>query len=111
MTSWNPSVPVYALESSSSISKTWSMVLFNATTVSSSEYLGEAIIDSCGRFWVIVYGFGIRIYDETGTIYLANWTVSTGLDNILLLDTYELFLAGYDNKKILHFNPNLQCTS
>ncbi len=87
------------------------MVPFNATTVSSSESLGDAMIDSCGRLWVIVYGFGIRIYDQTGTVLLANWTLSTGLGDILLLNNYELFLADYYNNQILHFTPNLQCTS
>ena len=111
MTSWESSYPVYAIKSSSGISNTWSLVSFNATKVSASESLGDAIIDSCGRLWVVVYGFGIRIYDPSATVVLANWAVSTGLDDILLLDTYELFLSDYNGNKILHLNPNIQCTS
>jgi hypothetical protein len=111
MTSWDQNVPVYALTSPSITSNTWSMSPFNTTTVSESETLAEAIIDSCGRLWVVVYGFGIRIYDRSATVLLANWTLSTGLDDILLLGTYELFLSDSDGNSILHFNPNLQCTS
>jgi hypothetical protein len=111
MAYWGSSVPVYAFKSPSNISNTWSMVGLNFTKVSSSETLGDAIIESCGRLWVVVYGFGIRIYDQSATHLLANWTLSTTLCNILLLGTYELFLSDYDNNRILRFKPNLQCTS
>ncbi|CAF4135155.1 unnamed protein product [Adineta steineri] len=111
LSNWGASVPVYALKSSSNISNTWSMVALNVTKVSSSEELADAIIDSCGRLWVVVYKYGIRIYDKSATVLLASWPLSTGLADILLLDSYELFLSDYDNGKIFHFNPNLQCTS
>ena len=108
---WTNNVPVYALKSSSTISNTWSMVSLNATKVSLSEELADSIIDTCGRLWVVVYGFGIRIYDQSATVLLANWTVSTGLSDILFLDNYELFLSDYDGNQILHFHPTVQCTS
>ncbi|UJR17667.1 hypothetical protein I4U23_004563 [Adineta vaga] len=88
LSNWDPNVYVYALTpSSNKSSDPWSMFPLNATQISSTERIAEQIIDSC-----------------------ASWTVFTTLDGILLLDTYELFLSDYDGNKILHFNPNLQCT-
>ena len=87
------------------------MVPLNATKVSTSESLGEATIDSCGRIWMIAYNFGIRIYDRSGTVLVGTWTLSDGLGNMLLLDTYELCVTDYDRGYIYRFNPNLQCTS
>ncbi|CAF4306107.1 unnamed protein product, partial [Adineta steineri] len=83
MTSWDSSTPVYAIKSSSGTNKTWSRIPINATKTGSTEFPGEAVTDSCGRIWMVVYGFGIRIFDPSGTILLANWTLSTGLSNIL----------------------------
>ena len=111
MTYWNSNMSVYALKSSSNTSNNWTMVPINGTKAGPSEILGDAVVDSCGRMWVVSYGFGIRIYNSAGTVLLANWTVSSGVSNILLLNTYELFLADYYYDKILHYNPNIQCTS
>ncbi|CAF1366713.1 unnamed protein product [Adineta steineri] len=110
MTSWDSSTPVYAIESSSGTNKTWSRIPMDATKTGSTEFLGDAVTDNCGRIWMVVYGFGIRIFDPSGTILLANWTRSTGLSNILLLANYELFVTDYDGNSMYHFNPNLQCT-
>ncbi|CAF1404316.1 unnamed protein product [Adineta steineri] len=110
MTSWDSSTPVYAIQSSSDTSNIWSRIPINATKTGSTEFPGEAVTDSCGRIWMVVYGFVIRIFDPSGTILLANWTLSTGLSNILLLANYELFVTDYDGNSMYHFNPNLQCT-
>lgn len=111
MTSWDPGVQVYAITSSSATSSVWSRSALPATRVTSSQYLGECITDSCGRLWEIIYGYGIRIYEQSMTTVLANWTFSTGLSNILLFDTYELYMTDYDANYVYGFNPNLQCTS
>ena len=111
MVSWESNEPVYAIQSSSTTNNTWSRSALTATKVTGTEELGEAVVDSCGRIWMIVYKYGIRIYDRSATVLLASWSLSTGLGNILLLDTYELFLADYDNNVVHRFNPNLRCTS
>lgn len=111
MTSWDVNIPVYAIKSPSVTNTAWSMVPLNATKVGSGNTLGEAVADPCGRIWVIVYGVGIRIYDQSGTILLGTWPLATGLSNMLLLNTYELFVANYDSDFIYRFKPNIQCTS
>jgi hypothetical protein len=106
---WVSAAPIYTLSYNG-----FAWVLSNLTTIeiSSSEISTQVAIDSCARIWVAVYGFGIRIYDPNGLTLLANWsTVSTGIDTLLVLDNYEIFLGDYDNNKIFHFAPNLQCTS
>ncbi|UJR20414.1 hypothetical protein I4U23_023545 [Adineta vaga] len=111
MTSWDPATQLYALTSSSSTSNVWSRTSLTTTRIKSSEYLGEAISDSCGRIWIVINGFGIRIFDPSITTILVNWTLSTTLSNILLFDDYELFLTDYTQNSVYRFSPNLQCTS
>lgn len=106
---WSYGVPVHTLFYNGI---SWTVSNLTATKPSSSEIMTQVAIDSCERMWVAVYGFGIRIYDKTGQTLLANWSsISTGLDTLLILDTYETFFGDYDNNKILYFAPNLQCTS
>lgn len=111
MTTWGISESVNIIRSPSSTSNLWNISTLPRTTVGSSEYLADVAIDSCGRIWITVNKYGIRIYDPSGTISLANWTLSTGLSNILLLDNYELILTDYDNNYIYQYKPNLKCTS
>ena len=106
---WTYGAPVYTL-SYNGIS--WTVSNLTTTKPSSSEIMTQVAIDSCQRMWVAVYGFGIRIFDKTGQTLLANWSsISTGIDTLLILDTYETFFDDYYNNKILYFAPNLQCTS
>jgi hypothetical protein len=106
---WQTRAPVFTLSYNGSL---WMLSNLTATFTSGSEVPAQVAIDSCQRIWVTVYKFGIRIYDTTGNTLLANWSnISTGLDTLLILDTYETFFGDYDNNKILHFNPYLQCTS
>ena len=110
-TCWSTNEPVYKIQSSTPTSMSWSRSSLSITKVTGSNSLGEAVTDPCGRIWVVVYGFGIRIYDQSGTILLGNWSLTTGVANILLLDNYELFVTEYDQNFIYHFDPNLRCTS
>lgn len=110
-TSWSSGTPVYAITAWSATSNVWTRTALPGTQVKATEYPGEAIADSCGRIWLIISGFGIRIFDSSGSVALANWTLSTGLSNILLSDSYELFLTDYGQNKVYTYKPNLQCTS
>ncbi|CAF0989798.1 unnamed protein product [Didymodactylos carnosus] len=79
-------------------------------TATSLKFPVQMAIDFCGRIWFAIYGLGVNIYDPTGSILLATWPVSTGVNGILMVDNYELYLADYDNNQLLHFTPNLQCS-
>ncbi|CAF1399656.1 unnamed protein product [Adineta ricciae] len=106
-TCWSTNEPVYKIQSPTMTSMSWSRKSLPTTKVTGSNSLGEAVTDPCGRIWVVVYGFGIRIYDQSGTILLGNWSLTTGVANILLLDNYEVFVTEYDQNFIYHFDPVL----
>ncbi|CAF1404353.1 unnamed protein product [Adineta steineri] len=65
MTSWDSNTPVYAIQSSSDTSNIWSRIPINATKTGSTEFAGEAVTDSGERIWMVVYGFGIRIFNPS----------------------------------------------
>jgi len=106
---WQPGTSVYTL---SYDGLSWTVSNLTATQTSNTEIPTQVAIDSCGRLWITVYGFGIRIYDATGQTLLANWTsLSTSIDTLLVLENYELFLGDYDNNIIQRYATDLQCTS
>ncbi|CAF1252620.1 unnamed protein product [Didymodactylos carnosus] len=102
------STPIYKMILSGN-SSNWTFVPLSntATPLKTPAQMG---IDFFGRIWFAIYGLGVKIYDPTGSILLTTWPVSAGLDGILMLDNYELYLADYDNNQLLHFTPNLQCS-
>ena len=107
--SWTTSSPISTLIFSNNI---WTLASLPNTLTSSSERTFQTTVDSCGRLWMSITGYGIRIFDPWGNALLFSWPLSNGLDGILLLDDYELFLADYGTNRVLHFKPNIgQCTS
>ena len=106
---WSVSSPVSTLTFSSNI---WTLNSLPNTMTSASKRIFQTTVDGCGRLWLAITGYGIRIYDPWGRAILFNWPVSSVINGILLLDDYELFLADFSNNRILHFKPNIdQCTS
>lgn len=111
MTTWGASENVNIIRSSSSTSNIWSKSTLPITQVTAYEYLTDAVIDPFGRIWTIVEGFGIRIFDPSGTISVGNWTLSDGLLNILILDNYELIIIDYGSAAIYRYKPGFKCNS
>jgi hypothetical protein len=106
---WQSATPVYSVSYNGLL---WKVSSVGATQTSGQQSPTQVNIDSCGRLWVTVYGFGIKIYDTTGTTLLANLsTPSTDIDTLLVLQNYEIFLGDYDNNVIYRYGLNLQCTS
>ena len=104
------SEPLYTLSAQSNGSWTWGSL--PGTQSSGTTYNFQPTFDACGRLWVSVKGYGIRIYDSTGSKSLYNWTLSTGLNNIALSTTFDLYAADFLGSKILSYRPNItQCTS
>ena len=107
--SWIVSNPVSTLTFSSN---TWTSTALPNTRTVGIEKTFQTAVDGCGRLWLSITGYGIRIFDPWGRALLFSWPVSSGINGILLLDDYELFLADFANNMILHFKPNIgQCTS
>lgn len=107
--SWTSLTPVSTLIFSNN---SWSLSTLPNTTPSGSERIFQTTIDSCGRLWLAVTGYGIRIFDPWGHTLLYEWPVSSNINGFLLLENYELFVTDFNGGQILHFNPNIeQCTS
>lgn len=105
---WRSATPVLALTYNG---LSWIVSNLTVTQTASNEISTQVSIDSCGRLWVSVYGFGIRIYDTTGQTLLANLSIgSTTVDTLLIMENYEILLGDYDNNKIYRYTTDLQCT-
>lgn len=104
------STPLYTLTGNSNGSWTWGTLPNTQST--STSYNFQPTFDPCGRMWVSVKGYGVRIYDSIGSKSLYNWSLSTGLNNIALSDTFDFYAADFFGSKIHSYRPNInQCTS
>jgi hypothetical protein len=107
--SWVASTPVSTLKFSNN---TWSVSSLPNTVPSGTERIFQTTVDSCGRLWLVVTGFGIRIFDAWGSVLLYEWPVSANINGFILLNNYELFVTDFSGNQITRFDPNItQCTS
>lgn len=88
----------------------WNTITGTTSTSSTSNF--QATFDACGRMWISVKGYGIRIFDSTGAISLYNWTLTTGLNTITSTKTFDLYAADFLNNRVFSYTPGIdQCTS
>ena len=69
-------------------------------------------VDDCGRIWLIINNYGLRIYNATG-VELANWNITLGsgtVFDILLLPNYILYLTLRQAKQIVRYDPQVFCS-
>jgi hypothetical protein len=105
------STPVLTLEQANGTGG-WTWGSFPATRSSSTTYNFQSTFDACGRMWVSIKGYGIRIFDTTGSQSLYNWSLTNGLNTIALTKAFDLYAADYGNNLILSYRPDIdQCTS
>lgn len=103
--------PIYTLTYNSTANR-WSWGTIPATTSAGSAMNFQSTFDACGRMWLSQRGYGIRIFDSTGTKSLHNWTVSNGLNSIVLTKKFDLYAADFLNDKLFAYRPSIaQCTS
>lgn len=109
MTSMTSNAPIYKLTYNGTGPWVWTSV---PGTGSGSASNFQTTFDACGRMWISVKSFGIRIYDSTGTTLLHSWTLSTGLNTIALSETFDLYAADFLGSRVLSYRPGIeQCTS
>ncbi|UJR37464.1 hypothetical protein I4U23_030167 [Adineta vaga] len=110
MTSMTANIGIYTLRYNGTTNGwIWNSV---SQTNSGTSSNFQTTFDACGRMWISVKGFGIRIYDSTGTKSLYNWTLSSGLNTIALTQTFDLYAADFINGQILSYRSRIdQCTS
>ena len=112
VTSWYSGLSPTPVSTLTLSNNTWKLSQLTNTTPSSGENSFQSTVDSCGRLWLAVNGYGIRIFDPWGRTLLYQWPVTPYMDGFLLLNNYELFVTNFTGNQILHFNPNIgQCTS
>jgi hypothetical protein len=88
---------------------TWSSITITQSTSTTNNF--QSTMDACGRLWVSVNGYGIHIFDLTAMKLLYNWTLSSGVNGIVLTQNFNLYVADYDNNKIFGYRPGIgQCT-
>ena len=105
------STPIYTLQDVNG-NGGWTWSTLPATTSSASAYNFQSTFDVCGRMWVSVKEYGIRIFDATGSQSLFNWPLSSGLNGITLTEKFDLYSADFLNSQVLAYRSGIeQCTS
>ena len=96
----------------SASSDTWTWGSLPATRSTSFTVNFQSAVDACGRIWVSTFGYGIRIFDSTGTTLLHQWPLSIGLSGIVITENFDLYAADYIGSKIRVYRPDMDhCTS
>ena len=88
---------------------TWIQSLFanvSQTLTLSNIHLGHLHVDSLGRRWVMVVGFGLVIYDEWGT-FLSLWKFGNAPYDIYISDDYRLIVSDFGNSSLTLYEPNI----
>ncbi len=111
MTTDSNSDPIYTLTYNTTTNTwLWGTIPLTKSDTTSSNF--QVAIDACGRLWVSVNKYGIRIFDTYGTKSLYNWTLGDRLNGIALTKTFDLHVADHNDNQILSYGPELeQCTS
>ena len=92
----------------------WSILVSN---IDRAEKPMALTIDPCGyRLWVLMLGFGIRIYDRYSGMELASWNMSASyptLYGMVLTSKYELYLIDFSKNQLIHYGSPItaQCPS
>lgn len=72
----------------------------------------QSAMDPCGRLWVSVAGYGIRIFDTYGTNLLYSWPVSILYAGIALSKQFDFYATDWLNGKVVYYPSRIgQCTS
>ncbi|CAF1312449.1 unnamed protein product [Didymodactylos carnosus] len=81
---------------------------FVATT--GSQYPMSVVIDNCGRIWIPITSYGLKIYDSTGLL-LGTWTESTSLYDLVVTPNYDIYFIDQNANKLYYYQMNKICTS
>ena len=90
----------------------WSILV---PTRNSSEIVMTLIVDSCGhRLWVLLQGFGVRVYHRLSGLELGAWDLSANypkLYDMILTSGYEFFAVEPFKNELFHYGSSLagQC--
>jgi hypothetical protein len=90
----------------------WTWGSFPATRSSAFTSNFQSTFDACGRMWVSTTGFGIRIFDATGSQSLYNWSRTIGMNGIVVTEKFDVYIADVLYDLVTGYYPHIQqCTS
>jgi hypothetical protein len=102
--------PIYTLTYNTPTSSwIWGNLPLTKTNSLTSNF--QLTMDCCGRMWVSVYGYGIRIFDTYGTKSLYNWTFQN-YGGIALSKQFDLYVSNWPLLQVTGYQSGIkQCTS
>jgi hypothetical protein len=103
--------PIYTLTYNiSTNSWVWGNLSVTKTNSTTSNF--RLTIDSCGRMWVSIYSYGIRIYDTYGTKLLVKWPWAGYYGDVALSKQFELYFSDIVYNQVSFYDVGVtQCTS
>jgi hypothetical protein len=91
-------------------STTWTQKLFlNASSVAGSSNGNHLTIDECGRYWFSLGSWGVRIFNNQGSL-LGNITqTNSSFFDTLITDDYVIYLSDTTKNQVTRIDLNIRC--
>ncbi|CAF0733055.1 unnamed protein product [Didymodactylos carnosus] len=96
---------VYSYRNNPVSSNNWTETSFVNMTGGSGTHM---VIDDCDRRWVVVFNYGIKIYDAFG-IHLADWNITKTVFDLVILNNYVMIISDNGRNQTMRIDPNIQC--
>ena len=110
VTSWGDNT-IYSYSATNNSVVWMQELILDATPVASVQGGGHLRIDECGRYWFILGGNGIRIFDNQ-RLLLANITyLSWDMFDVVITDNYVIYFSSRTSNRIIRIDPGIQCSS
>ncbi|CAF1034266.1 unnamed protein product [Adineta steineri] len=110
VTSWQDNT-IYAYSATNN-SVIWTEQLFlDAHSVAPSSDGNHLTVDECDRYWFMLGGNGIRIFNNQASL-IANLTrISASPFYSIITDKYVIYVSDTSSNFIIRIDPNIQCYS
>ncbi|CAF1005513.1 unnamed protein product [Adineta steineri] len=110
VTSWQDNT-IYAYSATNN-SVIWTEQLFvDAHSVAPSSDGNHLTVDECDRYWFMLGGNGIRIFNNQASL-IANLTrISASPFYSIITDKYVIYVSDTSSNLIIRIDPNIQCYS
>jgi hypothetical protein len=91
---------------SSAWTETLALNLWSTTGSSDGNHVS---VDECGRLWVSLGQYGVRIYDSQGVLRGTLKPLGLAVSDTLILPNYVVYMSGYYSNDVLRIDPSIQC--
>ena len=100
---------VYTFSNSGNSSKWMEKLVLDLWSTTGSSDGNHVSVDECGRLWVSLGAFGVRIFDSQGFLRGTLKPLGLSVFDTLILPNYVIYTSGYDANDIRRIDPNIQC--